>query len=324
MKVFVTRNIPSSGLDKLRAAGHEVVVSEKHGVLTHTELIERLKHEDPDAVLCLLTDRIDGEIFDAAPGAKIFANYAVGFDNIDTGAAAARGVVITNTPDVLTEAVAEHTVSLILSLARRVVEADRFTREGRYEGWGPLLLLGTELKGKTLGIVGGGRIGARVAEILHRGFGMNVIYYDLKQNDILEKEVSAGFKPELDELLRASDVVSVHLPLTDETRRLFNEAAFSKMKPAALFINTARGAVADEAALAKALKEKIIAGAALDVFENEPAVYPELLLLPNIILTPHIASATIEARGEMSAVAAENIIAVLDGQPPLNPVGVVK
>lgn len=324
MRVFVTRKIPGTGLDKLRQEGHEVVVSEKDGVLTRAELIERLKREDPDAVLCLLTDRIDGEIFDAATRAKIFANYAVGFDNIDLEAAAARGVTITNTPDVLTEAVAEHTVALIMALARRVVESDRFMREGRYDGWGPLLLLGMELKGKILGLVGGGRIGARVAEIMHKGFGMHVVYHDLKQNDFLEKEFSATFKPELDELLSASDVISIHLPLTDETRHLFNKTTFARMKPSALLINTARGAIVDEAALAEALKDGIIAGAALDVFENEPSIHPDLLPLQNVIVTPHIASATTEAREEMSVVAAENIIAVLNGQPALNPVNVLK
>ncbi len=324
MKIFVTRNIPPIGPEKLRAAGHEVVIAERDDGLTPAELIERLRREDPDAVLCLLTDRIDTEVLAAAPQAKIFANYAVGYDNIDLEAARERGVIITNTPDILTEAVAEHTVALILSLARRVVEADRFTREGRYQGWDPLLLLGLELKGKTLGLVGGGRIGGRVAEILHRGFGMNVSYHDQRQNTALETGLAATFRPELDALLAEADVISIHLPLTDSTRHLFDTETFARMKPSALLINTARGAIVDEAALAAALREKVIAGAAIDVFENEPAVHPELLPLSNVILTPHIASATREARDAMSLMAADNISAVLAGRPPLHPVGVVQ
>lgn len=320
MKIFVTRRIPEAGLNKLKTVGHEVVVSEKDGVLTHDELIERLKAENPDAVLCLLTDKIDGEVFDAAPNAKIFANYAVGFDNIDLKEAKQRDIIVTNTPEVLSEAVAEHTVALVLAIARRIVESDRFMREGHYQGWGPLLLLGTELKGKTLGIVGCGRIGRRVAEIMHRGFGMKVSYYDRQRNDALDSELSATFTPELDGLLKVADVVSLHLPLTNDTRHLFNADQLKKMKPSALLINTARGAIIDEAALAEALQAGTIAGAALDVFENEPAVHPELLPLSNVILSPHIASATTEARNEMSIVAADNIIVVLGNQPALNPV----
>lgn len=324
MKIFVTRRIPKSGLEALRAAGHEVAVSEKDGVLTQAELIERLRREDPDAVLCLLTDRVDGAVFDAAPRAKIFANYAVGFDNIDLEAAAKRSVVVTNTPDVLTEAVAEYTVSLILSLARRIVEADGFARAGSYQGWDPLLLLGMELQGKTLGIVGGGRIGARAAEIMQRGFGMRVMYHDQRQNAALESALGAVFAPTLDELLPEADVVSIHLPLTDATRHLFNAAALAKMKPSALLINTARGPIVEEAVLARALESGLIAGAAIDVFEAEPAITPDLLPLPNVIITPHIASATLEARARMSLIAAENIKAVLSGEPALNPVPVVQ
>ncbi len=324
MKIFVTRKIPASGLEKLKAGGHEVVVNETDVVMAKPDLIARLKMENPDAVLCLLTDQIDGEVFDAAPNAKVFANYAVGFDNIDLTAASTRGVIVTNTPDVLTEAVAEHTIALALSLARRVVEADRFTRQGEYRGWEPMLLLGLELKGKTLGIVGGGRIGARVAEIAHRGFGMNIIYHDRQQNQALDRDLTAGFRPELSSLLSEADIVSIHLPLTDSTRHLFDQNVFAQMKPSALLINTARGLIVDEAALAAALKDNVIAGAALDVFEAEPAVHPDLLPLSNIILTPHIASATVEAREAMSLIAANNIIAVLSGQAPLNPVGVLK
>ena len=323
MKIFVTRKIPEVGLTKLETAGHEVVVSDKDGVLTPEELVERLKAENPDAVLCLLTDKIDGEIFDAAPNAKIFANYAVGFDNIDLKEAKQRQIVITNTPDVLSEAVAEHTVALVLAIARRIVESDRFMRDGHYQGWGPLLLLGTELKGKTLGIVGCGRIGQRVAEIMHHGFGMKISYYDRQKNETLDSELSATFAPELDELLKTADVISLHLPLTKDTKHLINSARMGLMKSSSLLINTARGAIIDESALAEALQAGTIAGAALDVFENEPAVHPELLPLANVILSPHIASATVEARNEMSIVAANNILAILNGESPLNPIDVL-
>lgn len=320
MKIFVTRQIPDSGPQKLKAAGYDVVISERPDGLDHQELVERLQVEDPDAVLCLLTDRIDDEVLRAAPKAKIFANYAVGFDNIDLEAAKALGLTITNTPDVLSEAVAEHTVALMLALGRRMVESDRFLRAGQYTGWEPLLFLGTEFKGKTLGIIGGGRIGGRVAEIMRQGFGMNIAYFDRKPNEFFNNELSATFFPDLDTLLPQADVISLHLPLTPDTRHLFDESKLAKMKPTSLLINTARGPIVDEAALATALKEERIKGAALDVFEREPEVHPGLLSLSNVIMTPHIASATLEAREAMSTIAADNIIAVLNGQPPLNPV----
>ncbi len=320
MKIFVTQGIPEVGITKLKDAGHEVVISEKNGVLTKEELLKALAEQNPDAVLCLLTDKIDAEVFRATPQAKIFANYAVGFDNIDLEAGKAHNITITNTPDVLTEAVAEHTVALIVSLGRRIVESDSFARAGKYQNWDPFLLLGMEFKGKTLGIVGGGRIGSRVAEIMHKGFGMSVVYHDQQQNDWLNKEVSGVFKPALDELLKEADVVSIHLPLNPETKHLFRQERLSLMKQTALLINTARGAIVDEAALAKSLKDSTIAGAALDVFENEPDINPELVELSNVILTPHTASATKEARDQMSIVAADNIIAVLSGKPPVNSV----
>lgn len=288
--------------------------------LSHEALLECLKSENPDAIISLLTDKIDTSVFESAPNAKIVANYAVGFDNIDLEAAKARDITITNTPEVLTEAVAEHTATLIMAAGRRVVEGDVFLRAGEYRSWNPLLLLGMEFKGKTLGVVGCGRIGKRLAEIMHNGFGMQVAYFDRQQNPDMESMLEARYAREIDELLSISDIVSVHLPLTDETRHLFNQERFSKMKPGAIFVNTARGAIVDEKALAAALRAGTLSAAALDVFENEPAVEPELLTLKNVILTPHIASATREARDQMSIVAADNVIAVLGGRPPLNPV----
>lgn len=319
MKIFITRQIPEVGITKLKAAGHAVIVAGTEP-LEHADLIARLKEESPDAVIALLTDKIDAAVFDATPNAKIFANYAVGFDNIDLKAAKDRGITITNTPEVLTEAVAEHTAALIMAAGRRLVEADAFLRAGEYRSWDPLLLLGMEFKGKTLGIVGCGRIGRRLAEIMHHGFGMDIAYFDRKPDSSLESALGARYAAEIDELLSTSDVVSVHLPLTDETRHLFNQERFSKMKPGSIFVNTARGAIVDEKALAAALRDGTLSVAALDVFENEPAVDSDLLALKNVVLTPHIASATREARDQMSLVAADNVIAVLDGRPALNPV----
>ena len=320
MKVYVTRQIPESGLVKLRSV-HEVIVSGKDRVLTQDELIAELQEHNPDAVLCLLTNSINGKIFDAAPNAKIFANYAVGFNNIDIEAAAERGVTVTNTPGVLTDTVAEFAMSMICATTKRIVEADDFTRAGKYDGWGPMLLLGVDLRGKTLGILGAGRIGTRVAEIAHNGFGMNVVYYDIKQSEHIEKGARATFRATPEEVLQEADVVSVHVPLLDSTRHLINAERLAMMKPTASLVNTSRGPVVDENALVSALKNGVIRSAALDVFEEEPALAPGLAALSNVIITPHIASATEETRSKMSDIAAENILAHLRGEEPPNSVG---
>ncbi len=320
MRIFVTRRIPDEGLKLLQEAGHSVTVSDKDGVLTHDELIAALTEHDPEAVLCLLTDTIDAAVFDAAPNAKIFANYAVGYNNIDLDAAKERGVTITNTPGVLTETVAEHTVSLMMAAMNRIAEADRFTRAGKYDGWAPMLLLGTDMKGKTLGILGAGRIGSRVAEIAHKGLGMRIMYYDIEQNAEIESSVAAQFKATPEELLKEADVVTVHVPLLDSTRHLLNAERLALMKPTAYLVNSSRGPVIDEAALVDALRTNTIKGAALDVFENEPQLADGLSELENVVLTPHIASATEETRGAMSRIAAENIITFANGEQPPNAV----
>ena len=313
-KIFVTRMIPDAGIEKLRAKGYEVVVNPHDRVLTKDELITELKKDRYDAVLCLLTDMIDADVFDAAgKQVKIFANYAVGFDNIDLDAACERGIVVANTPGVLTDTVAEHTFTLILAIMHRVAEADRFTRAGKYKGWAPLLLLGTDLSRKTIGIVGLGRIGARVAHHAARGFNAHIMYHDIKRNEEFEKEFSAVYKERLEDLLCEADVVSIHVPLLNSTRHLINAERMAQMKPTAYLINTSRGPIIDEEALVQALKNGTIRGAALDVYENEPALAPGLAELDNVILTPHIASATEETRNKMSELAAENIIAVLGG-----------
>lgn len=316
--VYVTRHIPDIGINLLRAAGHTVDVSEKEGVLSKGELLSALKVKPYDAVACLLTDTIDAEVFDAVPSAKIFANYAVGFNNVDVAVANERGVTITNTPGVLTNSVAEFALALILAITKRVPESERFLRAGRYEGWGPELLLGIDLRGKTLGIVGAGRIGYEVARRAHNGFDMNIVYYDVKQLPELEKDLGATYYKTVEEVLRVADVVSIHVPLLPETTHLMNAERIAMMKPGAYLINTSRGPVIDEVALVDALTRGVIRGAGLDVFENEPKLAPGLANLENVVITPHTASATDETRSEMSEIVATNIIAFLQGEVPPN------
>jgi len=316
--VFITRKIPKAGINLLKERGYSVDVSEKDGVLTKEELIAALRGKNYDAVLCLLTDKIDDEVFEAVgQNCKIFANYAVGFDNINLLAAKNRGMMITNTPGVLTETVAEHTFALVLAIAHRIAESDRFTRNGKYVGWQPMLFLGTDVSKKTLGIVGLGRIGSRVAYHAVKGFEMKVLYYDPKPNPDFEKEFGAQFV-DLETLLKESDFISIHVPLLTETRHLIGENQLRMMRKNAYLINTSRGPIIDEKALVQALKENWIRGAALDVYENEPVLAPGLAELDNAILTSHIASATEETRAKMSELAARNIIAALEGKEPQN------
>ena len=304
---------------KLKSAGYEVEINPEDRVLTKDELIKQIKRVKPDAVLALLTDKLDADVFEVAkPTVKIFANMAVGFDNVDIEAAKKAGIMVSNTPGVLTDTVAEHTFALMLAIARRVAEADRFSRAGKYHGWEPMMLLGTDLSYKTIGILGLGRIGSRVAYHAVKGFNMKVIYYDVKRNEEFEKEFSAQFRSTVAEVLKEADFVSIHVPLLPTTKHLLNAETLKMMKPTAYLINTSRGPVIDEKALAEALKGNVIKGAAIDVFENEPAIEPALLKLDNIILTPHIASATEETRAKMSELAADNIIAALSGKEPPN------
>ncbi|MBT6955484.1 MAG: D-glycerate dehydrogenase [Candidatus Jacksonbacteria bacterium] len=310
--VFVTRKIPESGL-KLLQKKHIVRVYSKDQVIPRRELIKGVKWAD--ALLCLLTDKIDKKVLAANPYLKVISNYAVGYDNIDIDAAIEAGIPVTNTPGVLTQSVAEHTAALAVALAKRVTESDNFTRKGSYKGWEPMLLLGTELKGKTFGVVGLGRIGSAVADIMHKGFGMDIVYFDIKKNKAFEKRLKASFEG-VPQLLKKSDIVSIHVPLLDSTHHLIGARQFRSMKKSALLVNTSRGPVVDEKALVTALKNKTIRGAALDVFEFEPKLTKGLAKLPNVILTPHTASATEEAREAMSLIAAENILAVLSGKKP--------
>lgn len=314
-KVFVARPIPEIGVNMLKEK-FDVVVNPENKVLSKEELKKEVA--GVDAILPLLTDKVDGEVLDAAgEQLKVVANYAVGYDNIDIEATKQRNVLVTNTPGVLTDAVAEHAITLILSAGRSIVDSDKYIREGQYKQWEPKGFLGPQLKGKVLGVVGLGRIGSRVAQIAHKGLGMEILYYDVKRNEDFEKEVAARFG-NLDEVLKQSDVVSVHVPLLPATRHLISEEKLGLMKNSAVLVNTSRGPVIDEKALVKALESKKIFAAGLDVFESEPELSPGLAKLPNVVLTPHTASATFEARDAMSKIAAENIIAVLDGKTPPN------
>ena len=313
-RVFVTSRIPEAGLQILASKCElDIFADEK---LTRTQFIRHL--QDKDGLLCLLSNPVDSEIIDSAPRLKVISNYAVGYNNIDIQAATRRGIVVTNTPGVLTDATADLAWALLLAVSRRIVEGDRMMRRGDYRGWEPQLLLGQDLKDKTLGILGAGRIGSAVAR-RSVGWNMQVLYFDRKRNPDLEEKVNARFTP-LNQLFAYSDFISIHLPLTAETNHLVDEKALRRMKSTACLVNTARGPIVDEAALVRALKEGWIAGAALDVFENEPEIHPELKSLNNAVLTPHIGSATVGTRNAMAEIAAENLLAVLAGGKPRFPV----
>jgi glyoxylate reductase len=307
-RVLLTRRIPSSALATLDAACD--VDRNDGSQLSPDQLKARLA--DKEGVVCLMNDAITAEVMDAAPGLKVIANVAVGYNNIDVPAAQARGIVVTNTPDVLTDATADMTLALIMSITRRVSEGDRLIRRGGWKGWAFDFMLGSNLTGKTLGIIGFGRIGQAVAARAVP-FGMRVIH------SRAQALPGSGAMP-VDRLLATADIVSIHCPLTPETRHMINQAALARMKRSAYLINTSRGPVVDETALAWALKNGIISGAALDVYEDEPNVHPDLVTLENVVLAPHLGSATTETRTAMADLAVRNAIAVLSGQAPLTPV----
>jgi glyoxylate reductase len=311
MSILVTNRLPGSALAILRDAG-EVEVAE--APLDPAALRSHVRGRS--ALVCMLTDRVDQALLDAAgPSLRIVANVAVGVDNIDRRAARDRGIVVTNTPDVLTNAVAEFTWALILAVTRRLVEADRFVRAGRWTGWSPDLFNGAELAGKRLGIVGAGRIGRAVAARAP-AFGMDVVF--TRRGEVSEVDGRPALS--LDEVLVTSDVVSLHTPLTPGTRHLIDRRALARMKPSAVLVNTSRGPVVDEEALTAALEAGALTGAALDVFEREPVVPERLLRLENVVLAPHIGSSTRETRAAMAELAARNVVRVLRGQRPLTPV----
>jgi len=316
-KVYVTRKVPEQALEILRSVA-DVNVWDREDVPPPRQVILR-ELAQADGVFSLLTDRIDAEVMAAAPRLKVISNFAVGFDNVDIPAATKRGIVVTHTPDVLTETVADFTVCLMLAAARRLVEADRYTRDGKWKTWEPLLLAGQDIHHATLGLIGLGRIGAAVARRA-QGFGMRVLYYDVVRREDLERSLSITYRS-LDDVLRDSDVISVHVPLSEQTRHLIGRAQFALMKNTAVFVNTSRGPVVDQRALAEALASRRIFAAGIDVFEQEPISSDDpLLKLDNVVVVPHIASASIPTRIRMATLAAENLVAVLQGKRPPNPV----
>jgi glyoxylate reductase len=316
-KALVTRRIPEPALARL-AEHFEVDYNERDVPYSPAELAQRAA--GASAIVALLTDRIDDDLLRCCGALRVVANCAVGYDNVDVEAAKRRGVVVTNTPGVLTDATADFAFALLLGAARRIAEADRFVREGKFTGWMMMDFLGGDLAGRTLGIAGFGRIGQAVAR-RGRGFGMRIIYHDEQPADAAAVRELDALAVDKAELLRMSDYLSLHLPLIPQTRHYIGERELASMKRTAFLVNTARGPIVDEAALARALRAGTIAGAGLDVFEREPDVDRDLVGLHNVILAPHIASATVETRTKMAIMAAENAIAVVDGRDPINPVG---
>ena len=314
LKVYCTRRIPQAGIDMLTRE-FEVRIHEGPMPISKEELLKHIA--DCDALVCLLNDTIDEVVQDAGKKLKIIANYAVGYNNIDIGHARVRKIIVTNTPGVLTRATSEIAFALLIALTRRIIPSDRFSREGKFKGWEPLLFLGDELNEKTMGIIGMGRIGQDMASLC-RAFGMNIIYHNRNRlNREIESSLDARYVP-LDELLGTAHMISLHTPLTDQTRHLIDEDAFLQMKKGAYLINTSRGEIIKESALIEALKSGKINGAGLDVYEFEPEFSHELVSMDNVVLLPHIGSATHETRTKMSEMVAENVIAALRGRRPPN------
>ncbi len=315
MKVLITREIPRAGIDLLRK--HALELDYRKGPpLSDSELKEAIK--DANAIISVIPDQITREVLQSAKNLKIVANYAVGYDNIDVKAATEMGIYVSNTPGDLTESVAEHSMALMLTVGRKIVAADRFVREGKYKYWDPMIFLGPVFSGKTLGLIGFGRVGQWFAKLAKGAFSMRILYTDISRNESAEKETGATYV-NMDELLEQSDIVSIHVPLLPSTKHLITRRELKKMQPDAYLINTARGPIIDEDDLCVALRENWIAGAGIDVYEQEPKIYAGLKELENVVLTPHIASATREARIEMARMAAANVIEVLiNKKPPIS------
>ena len=312
MKVLVTGNLPEALIDRIKAK-HEVLVHRQDRPMAREAILAQVG--DRHGLLSMITDAVDKELMAHAPHLKIVANFGVGYNNVDLAEATRRGILVTNTPDVLTDATADLTMALLLAVGRRVVEGDRHTREGRFRFWAPFHFLGHDISGKTLGIIGMGRIGAAVARRA-AGFGMRLLYHN-RNRLAPEAELALGVSyAEKQALLQESDFVSLHTPLTPETRHMIGAGELASMKAGAFLINTARGPVVDERALLEALRSRLIAGAGLDVYENEPELTPGLTELPNVVLLPHAGSATVETRNRMAALATENLLAGLEGRLP--------
>ncbi|HEX2868907.1 MAG TPA: D-glycerate dehydrogenase [Ignavibacteriales bacterium] len=316
MKVFITRKLPGNAVDLLVQSGLDVTVYGKDRQISREEFLKHAK--DSDGIISLLSDRIDSEVISKLECCRVIANYAVGYNNIDIIAAKEKNITVTNTPELLTDATAEVAIALMLACSRHITEGDRLVREGRFTGWGPELLLGIELRGKTFGLVGAGRIGTAAA-LRAKAFGMKIIYFNRSKNKSLE-ELTGAKKVSLEKLMKTSDVISLHIPLTDKTRNLVDRDHLNLMKETAILVNTARGEILDEGELIKMLKRKRIFAAGFDVYENEPLLNKELLKLKNVVLLPHIGSATFEAREKMADLCTKNVISVLKGKKPLTPV----
>jgi glyoxylate reductase len=316
MKVFITRKIPTVAKEILEKSGFSVNVFPHDRIITREELVKNAK--DADGIIALLTEKYDKEMIDQLPNCKIIANYAVGFNNIDIEYAKSKNIIVTNTPDVLTDATAEVAAALVISCARRVPEAENLMRENKFKGWEPELLIGVQLTGKTIGIIGAGRIGQATAKRI-KGFGCKVIYYNRTKKAEFEKDLSAQ-KVSLYKLMKTADIISIHLPLNTSTNKLLDKEKLELMKPNAIIVNTARGEIVDEKYLIKMLKSKRIFSAGFDVYENEPNVNPDLLKLKNVVIFPHIGSGTIETRNAMAELAAKNVNNVLKGKKPLTSV----
>ncbi len=315
-KVFITREIPIPALDMLKAKVAKIKVWHEEAPPPKEVIIKEIR--DIDGLMCLLTDPIDAEVINAGKNLKVISQVAVGYDNIDVKAATQRGIYVTNTPGVLTETTADFTWALLMAVARRVAEADKYVRKGNWKiPWSLMMMLGSDIHGKTIGIVGLGRIGSAIARRA-RGFNMRILYNSRTRKPELEEELGAEYA-DFETLLKESDFVTLHVPLTDETYHMIGERELSMMKKTAYLINTSRGPIVDEAALYNALKKRWIAGAALDVFEKEP-VDPDnsLLKIHNVVVAPHVASASIETRTKMAVMAAENLVSVLEERIPPN------
>lgn len=317
--IYITRKIPESGLKLLRDEGISFDIGKFKKPPTKNDIIKDLSKKEYDGVITFLTDHIDKDIFDSCKTAKVFANFAVGFNNIDLDEAKKRGIEVSNTPGTSATAVAEHTVALMLALTTRIVESDEFMRSGKFKGWDPDIFIGTDMKGKVIGLIGAGEIGTKVAKMLHYGFESKIIYSDIVKNEELEK-IDGVEKMETEDIFKKADIISLHVPLLPSTHHLIDKKALSSMKKEAFLINTSRGPVVDEKALVWALKNDIIRGAGIDVFEFEPKLTKGLTKLPDVIITPHIASARQSARDMMSQIAVKNIISALKTGKVLNSV----
>lgn len=309
-KIFITKQIPEAGLELLRKKGYTITMRKKKSIITQQELLRGTKNAD--ALLCMLTDPVTKKVVESMQQCKVISTYAVGYNNIDVATATEKGITVTNTPGVLTDATADIAFGLLLAAARLFIPGDKMTRDGKFIGWDPMLLLGKPVAGKTLGIIGAGRIGSAMAA-RGAGFGMKILYYSRTRKPQLERRLKAR-KAGLQPLLKQSDFISLHCPLTPKTYHLLGKKELKLMKPSAVLINTARGEIVDEKALAKALRKKEIFAAGLDVYEREPKVERSLLSLPNVVLLPHLGSGTDETREEMARIAARNIIGVLEGR----------